>query len=391
MGKVKVFKGSPMYSQGATSIYQRSPSLRSASYEQQYQALMGALFGFSDFWKKNLESLGGYEVEEVLTNCKDLQLKWAEEHHVKLQSDDWQREVLLHQIAHYQPDILFAHDYNVFDNHFLKNIKQQVPSIKMVIGWDGILLHDPARFQEFDLMLSPLRLTADFYKSAGKRAYYFPFGFETSIMDSLKQVKEKRYEVSFVGSIFSKAHRERMELLVFLSKHIKLSLWGAHFPKKNEKKEWFPWAYPQRQRLLNRQWQEWWAIWKLAPINQGGVFGIDMYQVLAESMITLNKHIDVVPNAEAANMRLYEATGVGTCLVTDYKENLNDIFTIDEEVVAYKSKEECLDKVKYLLKHPKECARIAKAGQKKVMENYSFRKRVLDFVPYLEQLLEEKI
>jgi hypothetical protein len=241
MGKIKIFKGSPMYLQAATSIYQRTPSLRSAPYKQQYQALMGTLFGFSDFWKKNLESIGGYYVEEVLTNCKDLQLKWAEEHHIKLQSDDWQREALLHQIVHYQPDILFAHDYDVFDNHFLKNIKRQVPSIKMVIGWDGILLHDPVRFQEFDLMLSPLRLTVDFYKKAGKNAYHFPFGFETSILDALKQPTDsKAYNVSFVGSIFSGMHQERMELLSFLAKHVNLSLWAAHFPKKDESNIWLP-------------------------------------------------------------------------------------------------------------------------------------------------------
>lgn len=380
-----------MYLQAATSIYQRSPSLRSAPYKQQYQVLMGTLFGFSDFWKKNLESIGGYYVEEVLTNCKDLQLKWAEEHHIKLQSDDWQREVLLHQIVHYQPDILFAHDYDVFDNHFLKNIKRQVPSIKMVIGWDGILLHDPARFQEFDLMLSPLRLTVDFYKKAGKNAYHFPFGFETSILDALKQPTDsKAYNVSFVGSIFSGMHQERMELLSFLAKHVNLSLWAAHFPKKDESNIWLPWSYPQRKRLLNRQWREWLAVWRLAPLNQGGVFGLEMYQVLADSMITLNKHIDVLPSTEAVNMRLYEATGVGACLLTDYKENLKDIFKIDEEVVAYKSKEECLDKVKYLLNNPHECRKIAKAAQKRVIEQYSFRRRILDFVPYLEQLLERK-
>ena len=41
----------------------------------------------------------------------------------------------------------------------------------------------------------------------------------------------------------------------------------------------------------------------------------------------------------ANNMRLYEATGVGALLVTDWKENLGEMFEPGKEVVAYRSPE----------------------------------------------------
>ncbi len=50
-----------------------------------------------------------------------------------------------------------------------------------------------------------------------------------------------------------------------------------------------------------------------------------MYQVLRRSRITLNSHIDLA-GREAGNMRLFEATGVGAFLLTDFKDNLHTLF-----------------------------------------------------------------
>ena len=43
-------------------------------------------------------------------------------------------------------------------------------------------------------------------------------------------------------------------------------------------------------------------------------------------------------------MRLFEATGSGACLVTDWKENLGELFEPDVEVVTYRSVAECVKK-----------------------------------------------
>jgi spore maturation protein CgeB len=51
-----------------------------------------------------------------------------------------------------------------------------------------------------------------------------------------------------------------------------------------------------------------------------------MYQALRRSLITLGR--------EAGNARLFEATGVGTFLLTDFKDNLQTSFEPSREVVA---------------------------------------------------------
>ena len=69
------------------------------------------------------------------------------------------------------------------------------------------------------------------------------------------------------------------------------------------------------------------------------------------------------PRTHATNMRLYEATGVGTLLITDAKRNLPDLFEPDEEVVTYSSEDELIEKIEHYLSDEAERIRIAHAGQ----------------------------
>jgi TRAP-type mannitol/chloroaromatic compound transport system permease large subunit len=87
-----------------------------------------------------------------------------------------------------------------------------------------------------------------------------------------------------------------------------------------------------------------------------------MYRKLQESRIVLNIHVDVAEKY-ACNMRLYESTGVGTMLVTDWKSNLPELFEVGHEVLAYKSPTECADLVEYYLGRDDEREAIAETLQ----------------------------
>ena len=103
-------------------------------------------------------------------------------------------------------------------------------------------------------------------------------------------------------------------------------------------------------------------------------FGLAMYQVLHDSGATLNVHADSSPRF-ASNMRLFEATGVGTCLVTDWKENLESLFELDREVVAYRSVEELEEKLRWLESAPTERDAIAAAGRKRALREHTYAHR----------------
>ena len=75
-------------------------------------------------------------------------------------------------------------------------------------------------------------------------------------------------------------------------------------------------------------------------------------------------------------MRLYEATGMGACLVTDQKSNLANLFKIDEEIVAYNNPEEAAEKIRYLINNPEVARQIAKAGQDRTLKDHTYSKRM---------------
>ena len=109
-----------------------------------------------------------------------------------------------------------------------------------------------------------------------------------------------------------------------------------------------------------------------------------MYALLRRSQITLNHHGDVP--AFANNMRLYEATGMGCLLVTDYRDNLHEMFEPDLEVVAYRDAAECVDKVLFYLEERNRAARdrIAAAGQRRTLNEHTYYARMKHLVELID-------
>ena len=89
----------------------------------------------------------------------------------------------------------------------------------------------------------------------------------------------------------------------------------------------------------------------------------------------------------AANMRLYEATGVGTMLLTDWKTNLHELFEVGKEVVAYGSTEQCVELVRYYLAHEDEREAIAQAGQKRTLSEHNYYHRMQELTEILNRYL----
>jgi spore maturation protein CgeB len=79
-------------------------------------------------------------------------------------------------------------------------------------------------------------------------------------------------------------------------------------------------------------------------------------------------------------MRLYEATGVGTFLLTDHKRNLADLFEPGREVVAYRDADECVELAGYYLTHDEEREAIARAGQQRTLREHTWYHRMQELV-----------
>ena len=104
------------------------------------------------------------------------------------------------------------------------------------------------------------------------------------------------------------------------------------------------------------------------------VMGMDMYNLIHQSKVTFNSHADMAAG-DVGNMRLFEATGVGTCLLTDTGNNMSDLYEADKEVVIYKNLDEAIEKAKYLIEHPNVAQEIAAAGQKRTLKDHTTKVR----------------
>ncbi len=110
-----------------------------------------------------------------------------------------------------------------------------------------------------------------------------------------------------------------------------------------------------------------------------------MYRALRRSRITLNSHIDMA-GREAGNMRLFEATGVGTFLLTDFKDNLHTLFEPDRDVAAWRSVDDCLNAIDRYLNDEDARAAVARAGKARTMAQHTYRQRAAEILGFVDAL-----
>jgi spore maturation protein CgeB len=158
----------------------------------------------------------------------------------------------------------------------------------------------------------------------------------------------------------SEDHRQRIALLEAVAERHDLKMWG-NIPRS------LPASSPLHRCL------------------QGEVWGGEMYQALRRSRITLNSHIDIA-GREAGNMRLFEATGVGAFLLTDFKDNLHTLFEPDREVAVWRSVEDCLTAIEYFLGDAGARATIARAGQARTRSQHTYRLRAAEMLRLIGEL-----
>ena len=83
-------------------------------------------------------------------------------------------------------------------------------------------------------------------------------------------------------------------------------------------------------------------------------------------------------------MRLFEATGVGAYLLTDFKDNLHTLFAPDREVAVWRSVDDCLKAIDRALANDAQRAAIARAGQARTMAQHTYRHRAAEILGFVD-------
>ncbi len=382
------------------NFYAKRPKLKRQSYALQHRALIADCFGSSDFWTDALTKLN-YETTDIIANAEFLQKSWASENAVNFDENDWLFEIAAEQIKSFRPDVLLVADYSTFTADFLRNIRRECPSIRLVLGWCGAPYNDSSVFREWDVALSCVpEMVADF-RAKGIRSHHVNHAFAPRILNRINLKSEPNVDFGFVGSIVrqNQFHIERERLLLELVESTNLRIWSElKRPSFKQRRTVFARRKAHgivhkargagvSEQLLNTlpvvrkiaRWKsppnfEQYVDERIARQTRSPLFGIEMFQQLLDTRVVFNNHIDISP-VSASNMRLFETTGVGACLLTDWKENLSELFEPDTEVLTYRSAEECVEKVKYILEHEDERRAIAAAGQLRTLREHTFDNR----------------
>ncbi len=390
MRGARVFIVTGVASASTTLFMQRHAlELKACSYEKAKSLFIQDWYNhFSPGWEKALRKRG-YSVESAQYNVPVLQNKWANENlgHSKLWTPF---DILKEQIRKFKPDIIW---YAWVGYQELHELRQEFPSVALFIGWVGSAIAENRQWHELDMTFSCAPESVSNLRAHGLAAEHLNHAFNPDILKALPKETVKQ-ELIFIGNLIqgNGFHNQRRDMLHKLAKKLPIRIYAPSVSLKDSVKAIFKKGlYFLTKPILDKTTHSSNKVcrrifsWKDTRVQfpetfyfgnylRGPIFGIEMFQALQQAAAALNIHADSSP-LYASNMRLYETTGVGTCLLTEGKCNLGDLFEAEREVVSYSSEEDCLEKAKWLMENPEKCALIAKAGQVRCLRDHTYDKR----------------
>jgi spore maturation protein CgeB len=355
--------------------YARHPEIADLEYEDALSRLMATCFGTSDFYSTNLRALGNVAAD-IVANDSRLQAKWASSAKVRptvsvagralarivpylrqfVSPTRWRETILIKQVETVRPDVLYIQDLQLCAPEFVGRVR---PFVRLVVGQIASPLPDDSFLHGVDLVVTSCPHFVKRFRDRGIATEYLRLGFESSILERLARAPTG-YGAVFVGGM-TQLHLRRNEILRCTAERVDLDVWGYGYDE-----------LPPDSPILRRY--------------HGEAWGLDMYNVFKGAKIVVNRHGEVAENY-ASNMRLFEATGVGSLLITDEKDNLDEFFEVGEEIETYSDADELVDKIKYFLAHEEQRDRIARAGQARTLREHTYLHRMRE----LEQLLERHL
>ena len=343
-------------------LYSQS-GLREEPWDKQNRAHFRGGFGTADSYSNGLGQLG-IEAIEVVANNPVLQQAWAREYKPEVLKGDTGMEQLMAileaQIEWFGTTVLYIQDINWVPNIFLEKMKEKV---HMVVGQNACPLSPNLNLSAYDLMLTSLPHYVDKFRKMGVETEYFPIGFDERLLQRHRTGDTRDLPLTFIGGLGG-YHSKGTQTLEKIAIELPLQVWGyggQNLPTNS---------------VLRKRWH-------------GEAWADEMYGLLSKSGITINRHIDIAEDY-ANNMRLYEATGMGTCLLTDEKKNLPCMFEPDHEVVTYSTQDEAISKLKQLLTQPKDAAEIAARGQARTLRHHTYRERMKELAVILKRHCNKK-
>lgn len=103
-------------------------------------------------------------------------------------------------------------------------------------------------------------------------------------------------------------------------------------------------------------------------------YDTNMPKAFRFSKVNLNISLRTIQSG--VPLRVFDIMGSGGFLITNYQQDMYDLFEVGKDFVTYESLEDLREKVNYYLEHDEERIAISKRGYQKVKQFHTFDKRV---------------
>lgn len=242
--------------------------------------------------------------------------------------------------------------YKYLTPAFLLRIKQEYNVKLFLYDTDSCNLYSKRRefvfFIEeelpiYDEIFSFSKITTRFFKDTRKlNASFLPFGAKKL---ALPAHPNQDVDVLFIGS----GDLRRVFILETIRSHVTVygDRWSRNYPLMSDE---------LKARVVDR------SIW-----------GEQLHQLLVSSRIVLNITRSHFYGAETGiNLRIFEALAAGAFLLTDYCDELTELFVVGEEIEVFRSSAELVEKVEHYLANPEKRLEIARRGHQKFLELHTW-------------------
>jgi len=351
------------------TVYGQDETLSLRSYDEQLAAIDAGLFGEAQFQVHALRSLG-HDSSRVIVNAEPLQAAWRREHsQTRADRIEWRLRrnlipwpsrrpdpwpTMFAQVEATRPDIIYVEIVDTMPPWVVEQLRRHA----FVVGQLATAIPSEIELARYNLIISSIPTIVSQAAASGTTSAYLPLAFEPRLAQDIMPV-ERIVPASFVGS-FSDRYSDRVDILEAVAERAPLSIWTIDSAR-----------LPEMSILRSR--------------IRGAAFGRQMYEILNQSIVTLNTH-GIVSGSAANNLRLFEATGMGTLLITDARDNLGDLFDPGTEVVTYSRPEEAAEATAYYVDHPKEAAQIAEAGRHRTLREHTWADRMARTIELIDRV-----
>ncbi|MBI5346626.1 MAG: glycosyltransferase family 1 protein [Chlamydiae bacterium] len=402
-------------------LYERNKNLQNQPYAEQQKVLFNLAYTYSNSFSFAMNQLGN-KAFELIYDVEILQKTWAREHNINYRVDNWQEDILLAQINFLKPDVIYFQDIYALPFETRADLKNKFPFIKLIgifRGFPGVTKNLFKELSTADVLFVGSKVLEKKCRQVGLNPYLVHHFFDESVIEKTQSkysdIFIPKYDFTFIGTSGVQCgldHLPRYVALLELAKRTDISFWLSEqgfgnvqktnkfkaFARDKIKKCFEFFSSNKLSNLLSlnisdkissivseiiehREIKKMGLLPPLVPIQTlfsqkclPTVFGIDMYRILSQSKITFNIHA-MQAEGTVDNIRMFQATGMKACLLTDRGSNLKELFEEDKEVVAYSSIDECIEKVNYLLSHKKTRRGIAENGQKRTLKDHNVMNR----------------